>query len=195
MGRPIWVRSIPPPVHHRWQEGLTAAMLRFVRTSAYRSIAVCPILRAQQRSILGLWLLYRTPIGNPMLQVKTNVQGGRMTTGSSRKGRGTSFRRRCGGTWAFHYSSDVYRCLIAAQTISIVAIVYVFHVLPVFLCCTFVQWLKWKIWGEGTSFSAWAGKFQCGPPSHESMAHKMLMRVNIRCHICFSFSQSVHVFH
>ena len=58
-----------------------------------------------------------------MLQVKTNVQGGRMTTGSSRKGRGTSFRRRCGSTWAFHYSSDVYRCLIAAQTISIVAIV------------------------------------------------------------------------
>ena len=52
------------------------------------------------------------------------------------------------------------------------------------------QWLKWKIWDEGTPFSAWA-------PSNEGRAHQMLMLVNIRCRICLSFSQSVglHVFY
>ena len=28
-------------------------------------------------------------------------------------------------------------------------------------------------------------------PSHECRAHQMLMRVNVRCHICLSFSQFV----
>jgi len=43
--------------------------------------------------------------------------------------------------------------------------------------------------------------FQRGPlnfsvdPSHEGRAHQMLMRVNIRCHICLSFSQSALVFY
>jgi len=32
-------------------------------------------------------------------------------------------------------------------------------------------------------------------PSHESKAHQMLMRLNIRCHSCLSFSQSVLVFY
>jgi len=45
---------------------------------------------------------------------------------------------------------------------------------------TLTQRLKWKIWGEGTPFSA------C-PASHESRAHRMQVRVNIRCHICLSF--------
>jgi len=46
-------------------------------------------------------------------------------------------------------------------------------------------WLEaWKIWDEETPFSAWA-------PSNEGRAHQMLMRVNIRCRICLSFSQSV----
>jgi len=43
--------------------------------------------------------------------------------------------------------------------------------------------------------------FQRGPlsfsvaPSHEGRAHQMLMQVNIRCHICLSFSQSVPLFY
>jgi len=45
-------------------------------------------------------------------------------------------------------------------------------------------WSKWKIWGERTPFSAWA-------PSHEGRAHLMLTRMNIRCHSCLSFSQTV----
>jgi len=32
-------------------------------------------------------------------------------------------------------------------------------------------------------------------PTHEDRAHQMLMRVNIRCHTCISFSQSVLVFY
>jgi len=35
--------------------------------------------------------------------------------------------------------------------------------------------------GEGTPFSAWA-------PSHVGRAYKMLMRLNIRCHLPFFFS-------
>jgi len=42
------------------------------------------------------------------------------------------------------------------------------------------QWLKWKIWGEGTPLSPWA-------PCHEGRAHQMLTRVYIWCHICLSF--------
>ena len=37
--------------------------------------------------------------------------------------------------------------------------------------------------------------FQHGPLSHEGSTHQMLMRVNIRCHTCLSFSQSVLVFY
>ena len=51
------------------------------------------------------------------------------------------------------------------------------------------QWLKWKIWGEGTPFSV----RQHGHPSHEGRAHQMLMWVNIRRHICLYFSQYVLV--
>ena len=73
------------------------------------------------------------------------------------------------------------------------------------------QWLNWKIWGDGTPFSAWAPKFQRGQirydtrcyfnvrskadisqlnllhGSYEDRAHHMPMRVNIRCYICLSF--------
>ena len=30
---------------------------------------------------------------------------------------------------------------------------------------TWPHWLKWKIWGEGTPFSAWTPKFRRGPPA------------------------------
>ena len=81
------------------------------------------------------------------------------------------------------------------------------------------QWLKWKIWGDGTPFSAWAPKFQRGQirydtrcyfnvrskadisqlnllhGSYEDRAHHMPMRVNIRCYNYLPFfSQSVLLF-
>ena len=53
------------------------------------------------------------------------------------------------------------------------------------------QWLKWKTWGEGTPFSAWS-------PSPKDRAHQMMMRMNIRCHICLFYvlsSKSVLMFY
>ena len=57
------------------------------------------------------------------------------------------------------------------------------------------QWLKWKIWGEKNYIFSMGPKISAWAPSHEGRAHHMLMRVNIWCLFCLSFSQSVHVFY
>jgi len=54
------------------------AILQSIRPS----VSMFPI--AQKWCILGLWLLYRTLIGNPVLEVEPTGQSGHTTTGSGR---------------------------------------------------------------------------------------------------------------